>query len=180
MRAIQTILVPVDFSDCSSEVVERASELARGLGAKLRLLYVVEPPDGIALDTPLKTGQNGDHNKTVIEYLTGDAEARFPPYFEQTHDIATETMVRIGPAGDTILDSADEIHADLIVMGTHGRTGLAHLLLGSVAEQVLRGATCPVFTVRSEHKARCKAKSCNWCNSGITDAERQVRAEVDA
>ncbi len=179
MRLIQNILVPVDFSDCASEVVERATELAQGLGARLRLLHVIEPPDGIALDTPLKTTRGAGHTETVIEYLTGDAETRLPRYVQQTKGVETETLVRIGPASETIVDAADEVDADLIIMGTHGRSGLAHLLLGSIAEQVMREAPCPVLSIRSEHKARCKAKSCNWCNSGITDAKRQVRAEID-
>ena len=58
--------------------------------------------------------------------------------------------VRTGPAAATIVDTARERHADLIVMGTKGRTGLAHLLMGSVAERVVRLAPCPVLTVRSD------------------------------
>lgn len=179
MPSIRNILVPVDFSDCSYEVVERAAELARGLGARLGVLHVVDPPAGIALDTPIEIGRAGEPTQTVVEYLTNDAEQRLPRYLEQIGDLQGQTMVRIGPAADSIVEAADEVGADLIVMGTHGRTGLAHMLLGSVAEQVLRLTRRPVITIRSEHKARCKARSCNWCNSGITDAERRVRAEAD-
>jgi nucleotide-binding universal stress UspA family protein len=179
MPSIRSILVPVDFSDCSAEVVEHAAELARGLGAQLRVLHVVDPPGGIALDTPLEIGQDGRDTQTVIEYLADDAEQRLPRYLEQLDNVSVQSMVRIGPPADTIVDAADEIGADLIVMGTHGRTGLAHMLLGSVAEQVLRRTRRPVVTIRSEHGVRCKAKSCNWCNSGVTEAERRVRAEAD-
>jgi nucleotide-binding universal stress UspA family protein len=141
MGPIRTILHPTDFSERSGYAFQLACALARDYGARLIVLHVAEPP--------------------VIPY--GGVMTPPPPprdswraLEEQLHRIqAPEPTVHVehrleegGPVAE-ILRVARETTADLIVMGTHGRTGLGRLLMGSVAEQVVRKAPCPVLTVKT-------------------------------
>ncbi|MEZ4240736.1 MAG: universal stress protein, partial [Myxococcota bacterium] len=89
-----------------------------------------------------------------------------------------DVAVEVGPVVDGVLAAAEELGADLIVMGTHGRTGLARMVLGSVAEGVVHRAHVPVMLVRREPSAACGRASCEWCaEDGQSPAERQVLAE---
>jgi len=139
MLAIHTILHPTDFSEHSQYAFALACALTRDYGARLVVLHIVAVP--------------------VVVY----GEGVVPPNPEEVHAVARDQLTRLqvphadvraerrledGDADETILRVAQEIQADLIVMGTHGRTGLGRLLMGSVAEKVLRKATCPVLTVR--------------------------------
>ncbi len=144
---ISRILVPVDLSAYSERALEYAIALAGRLGASLHLLHVVEDP--------MATGVWG--GETVIpdlpelrQELVDDAERRLVAYREAAERVRVPvvTTVRLGLAAITIVEHAKSLGVDLIVIGTHGRTGLAHLLMGSVAERVLRHAPCPVLTVR--------------------------------
>jgi universal stress protein A len=142
---IKTILVPVDFSAGSNCAVEWAQALAAAFEARLVLLHVIDtsanaliggpggvlaPPPPAALYDELR-----DEAKSAMAALS----ARMP---------AATALLREGAPRQEILSAAAEVHADLIVMGTHGRTGFAHLLFGSVAEHVVRHARVPVFTIR--------------------------------
>ena len=169
----QTLLVPVDFSDCSHEVVKHAVSLARDTGATLRLLHVVNLPAGVSRDT--RMGKDGA--ETAFEHLEADAKRHFKAY-QGTSEVKLVEEIREGKVLDEILGAAKEHKADVIVMGTHGRTGLARSLFGSVAEGVLRQAECPVLTLRSVHKPTCDARSCSWCDSGVTSAQRDVEVEL--
>jgi len=142
---IRHILVPIDFSNCSLRALDYAVALAPAFSAKLTLLHVVEPAvfqtDFPGVTPPLEeTNQNlveaGRERLAAITKKCGDAR------------ISTETLVRMGRAHSEIADTAKALGVDLIVMGTHGYTGLKHMLLGSTAERVVRQAPCPVLTVR--------------------------------
>jgi|KBSSwiStaDraftv2_1062776.scaffolds.fasta_scaffold48265_1 nucleotide-binding universal stress UspA family protein len=116
---IHRILVPTDFGPASDAALAQARQLAAALGASLHLVHVLED------------AQRADALAASLEAALGH-----------------ETAVLNGPTAPTIVEYATDRAFDLIVMGTHGRTGVAHLLLGSVAEQVVRTAPCPVLTVR--------------------------------
>jgi universal stress protein A len=141
---IRHILAPTDFSDYSKKALRNAFELAQTFGAKLSLLHVLEPAPYLGEFTP----------PTMGEELLGDLErqasaelARVLPEARQT-TIAVTRAVVMGSPSLKIVETAEAEHVDLIVMATHGRTGLSHLLIGSVAERVVRTAPCPVLTIR--------------------------------
>jgi nucleotide-binding universal stress UspA family protein len=138
MLAIRKILHPTDFSDLSRSALEFASALARDYGAELVVVHVHSPapvyaPDGIV------TGPIEDPY---------EVRAKLAQVRPADHRVKVEHHLLEGNPADEILKAARVTSADLIVMGTHGSTGLSRLLMGSVAENVLRKAPCPVLTVR--------------------------------
>jgi universal stress protein A len=142
MLVIQTILFPTDFSRQAESAFDVACALAREGRARVVVLHVERPP----LTT---LGGTGGVPPLPSEY---DLErAREHLYHIQAPEagIAVEHRLEHGDPEAVILAVAEEIGADLIVMGTHGRTGLRRLLMGSVAEHIVRHAPCPVLTVRN-------------------------------
>jgi nucleotide-binding universal stress UspA family protein len=143
---IRRILVPVDFSECSTNALTMAIELAVRFGAGLTLLHA-QPlptytfPDGVMPLNPTVLREMERSVQEELERLAGRAHL---------HQVPVRTQAGIGPPSDEIVRYAAEMRADLIVMGTHGRTGLRRALLGSVAEKVVRHAPCPVLTVGPE------------------------------
>jgi nucleotide-binding universal stress UspA family protein len=140
MLAIRTILHPTDFSPLSDYAFRLACSLARDHGARLLVLHV-QPPEVLLAESPY--------------VLPPDPEQILEHWLEQLHElkspdptVAVEHILREGNPSAEILRTARENDCDLIVMGTHGRTGVPRLLMGSVAEQVLRKAACPVLTVK--------------------------------
>ena len=141
---LERILVPVDFSDCSLDALEYAAVVAQQAKASLTLLHVLEPVS-YGLDFTL------GHSRTreqVRETWTKRLE-ELASSLKLTH-IPVESQLRGGVPADSILDSAQTLPCDLIVMGTHGRRGISHAFSGSVAEAVLRKSRCPVLTVRNQ------------------------------
>jgi universal stress protein A len=143
---IRSILVPVDFSEQSDHAVAYAAHVARQLNATIELLHVVNDPVlagawGTEVYVPDLTG--------LFAALTADAEARLAMAVTglRGQGLVVSSVVRGGIVERTILDHVATGHFDLVVMGSHGRTGLSHVLLGSVAERVLRQAPCPVLVV---------------------------------
>jgi nucleotide-binding universal stress UspA family protein len=140
MFAIQTVLHPTDFSDRSGVAFHLACALARDHGARLVVLHVPEVPavmggtDGLIIPTP-PIDWEGLRDK-LHRLRPGDTK------------VPVEYRVAEGDTATEILRLADEVKADLIVMGTHGRRGVGRLLMGSVAEEVVRKAPCPVLTVK--------------------------------
>ena len=141
------ILVPTDFSPPSAAALEYARILATTYGSSLRIVHVVNDPIGgpdYVSDSFVPSTQ------AIREELLAESRARLgsvvtPRDCARFH---VHCDAVLGEPAKAIIDHAAAINADLIVMGTHGRTGLAHLLMGSVAEHVVRAATCPVLTVR--------------------------------
>jgi nucleotide-binding universal stress UspA family protein len=139
MLAIKTILHPTDFSERSDFAFRLACSLARDYGARLIVLHVAEPPMALAGEGVLMLPPAAD-----LEPLREKLHQIRP----QDPKIQVEHRLCQGNAATEILQIAEEPKCDLIVMGTHGRTGLGRLLMGSVAEQVVRRAPCPVVTVK--------------------------------
>jgi universal stress protein A len=144
MSRFRSVLVPVDFSDHASGAMDLAIELARGSGGTIHLLHAYEvplgtiPPYGVAVPESL-VAQVRDAAARRLEKAAHKVSAA---------GLGCETHVVHGPAADAIAEAAQRVHADLIVMGTRGHTGLKHVLLGSVAERAVRLAPCPVLTTR--------------------------------
>ena len=142
---IRKIVVPTDFSPRSDAAVDYAVALATALGAPVHLVHVVEEPFlGGEWEMYIRNPQE------IRDQLDADARARLAATAGQleTMSIPVSTGIRHGSAFEGIVHEAKAVSADLIVMGTHGRRGVSHLMLGSVAERVIRGAHCPVLTVR--------------------------------
>lgn len=140
---LERILVPVDFSDCSLAALEYAAVVAQQAGASLTLLHVLEPVS-YGLDFDLGHFRS---REDVRESWTKRLEELAS--FHRHPNMPIEYQLRGGFPSDSILDSAQTLLCDLIVMGTHGRRGISHTISGSVAEAVLRKAQCPVIAVRS-------------------------------
>jgi nucleotide-binding universal stress UspA family protein len=151
MIDLHHILVPTDFSNHSHTAVKYAVALADKFGAEITLLHVVQ---NFALFLP-DTVTAGPPILPPPEQLTAAVTAALQRIIEENklQHLTTHTEVREGTPYHEIISLAKEKDIDLIIMGTHGRGGLAHLLLGSVTEKVVRKAPCPVLTVRDpEHE----------------------------
>jgi len=140
---IERVLIPVDFSDTASAAAEYGCELAARLGANVTLLHVyssgiISTPDAVFAPTPEEQRAIAHaaraHLRSMAEKLACDG-------------VAIECIAVEGVAADSIREIAEREHVDLIVMGTHGRRGVSQLLLGSVAEYLMRHAPCPVLTI---------------------------------
>jgi nucleotide-binding universal stress UspA family protein len=147
MTPFKKILVPTDFSRHSTEAVQTAADLSRRYEASVTLVYVFEPvtyalPEGHVVLSPPQ----------LEELYAGFEERLAEAAAEQKAAGALNvgTKLLTGPVAPEIVDFAQREQFDLIVMGTHGRTGLRHLVLGSVAEKVVRTAPCAVLTVRAQ------------------------------
>ena len=140
---LERILVPVDFSACSLDALEYAVVVAQQAKASLMLLHVLEPVS-YGLDFTLS------HSRT-LELVRENWTKRLEDLASslKVTDVPVEVQLRGDLPADSILDSAQTLLCDLIVMGTHGRRGISHAISGSVAEAVLRKALCPVIAVRS-------------------------------
>ena len=144
MTELRTILCPTDFSECSDAALRLALELAKRLGARVQLLHVFQVPIYVGWeDGPAALAATTQFLDEARKHA-GDELARL----QQQHaasGVTIETKQVDGLPQQKIVELGED--ADLIVMGTHGRTGLAHVMLGSVAERVVRTATRPVLTV---------------------------------
>jgi nucleotide-binding universal stress UspA family protein len=144
---ITRILVPTDFSATADAALEYACALATRLGASLELLHVIDEEYlGGTLASELYVPEAANLRETLRQ--EGEQLLSELVTSRNRDHLAIDTAVVVGRSFRTIVDEAVATKADLIVMGTHGRTGIAHLLLGSVAERVVRTAACPVLTVR--------------------------------
>jgi nucleotide-binding universal stress UspA family protein len=148
MPAFRRIVVPVDFSECSEHALDLAVDLARESEAELTLVHVVEVPayaypepsvSFADLLTPL-----ADLAQEKLDQLVTRVRGRWPP---------TRGLLKLGVPWEQALSAAAQVGADLVVIGTHGRRGVAHALMGSVAERVVRASPVPVLTVRGRAAA---------------------------
>jgi nucleotide-binding universal stress UspA family protein len=135
---IHHLLTTTDFSAPATQAVTAAFELAQTFGAKLSLLHVIEVPVyAIEVALPLEDLERDARRELAL--LLPEAEAAH---------VDVTRLVAMGVPYQKIVETATAEQVDLIVMATHGRTGLSHLVLGSVAERVVRMAPCPVLTIR--------------------------------
>jgi nucleotide-binding universal stress UspA family protein len=140
MLSIRTVLHPTDFSERSDFAFRLACSLARDYGARLIVLHVAEPPTVV--------GSEGMLMPPVAVDLQ-PLQDRLQQLRPRDPKVPVEHRLIQGDTATEILRVAEETKCDVIVLGTHGRTGLGRLLMGSVAEQVLRRAPCPVVTVKT-------------------------------
>jgi len=144
--AISRILVPVDFSPHSDLAFRYATALASRLEASVELLHVVEDPIATgAWNSEIPIPYLPEIQDNLIE--AGRRRLERYRAFADGPPLRMTTTVRLGLPSDTILEHGRVHGVDLIVMGTHGRSGLAHVFMGSVAERVVRHAACPVLTL---------------------------------
>jgi nucleotide-binding universal stress UspA family protein len=149
---MRRILVPTDFSPPAARALDVAMAFAEEFGAEIMLFHAHELPTAVFPDAVVPIGPEllRDLEAAIARQLNRESER------VHARGIEVRTVTAIGQTDGEICRAAQEWPADLIVMGTHGRTGLSHLLLGSVAEKVVRKAPCPVLTVRpdaAEHVA---------------------------
>lgn len=137
MLPVKKILFPTDFSVQSEHAYRLACAVARDYGAELHLLHVAPPP----VIYPPEMIVPADMPVTNARQLLTDLAA-------QAHGLTVHQHLTEGPASAEILRVADDLGCHLILMGTHGRTGLRRVLMGSIAEEVVRNAACPVVTIK--------------------------------
>jgi nucleotide-binding universal stress UspA family protein len=145
---INRILIAVEDSPYSDQAIHYGMLLAKRLGAKIALVHA----DDIAISTPYIADPMLSETPLMIPEIMHLQEEASKSLFERIHDqygedIEIKNYRRVGRAQDEILAVAEEYKADLIILGTHGRTGLDHFISGSVSESVARKAKCPVMII---------------------------------
>jgi universal stress protein A len=150
MIALKHVLVPTDFSDTSDRAVRYAKAFAKAFGATLHIVHVVEEPYG----QPWAVEAYGFSLAALQDEWIKEAGNRMAKVQAESEQAAVTTVTStvLGHPVMEILRYAKDQNVDLIVMGTHGRGPLGHVVMGSVAERVVRKAPCPVLTVRAEEK----------------------------
>jgi len=148
MKTIRKILVAVDFSEYAESVLDVAVEFARHFGAELHLVHAFD------VRIPLVTPYEVAIPTAFIEEAREAAASKLEALIRKAADDGITAISHLSevPAASAIVDLAEELGADLIIMGTRGHTGLKHVLLGSVAERTLRHAPCSVLTVKESHE----------------------------
>jgi nucleotide-binding universal stress UspA family protein len=139
------ILAPTDFSEYSKQAIASALELAKKFGAKLTILHVIELPP-----YPVEGYVPPSLSATFMDDLERQATtdlAQLVPEAEAAN-VEVARVIAVGTPYRKIIDTAEAEQVDLIVMATAGRTGFSHLVMGSIAERVVRTASCPVLTIR--------------------------------
>ncbi len=154
MLPFKKILCPTDFSEPALTALKRAEELARHFSAELWVVHVVppvpghlagaDPPVAPSFDVPLFPQELAIYAEKVLKELVSH---------QVSPEVRTRDRVTTGEAASEILRIALEEHADLIVIASHGQTGWRRLVFGSVAEKVVRQATCPVLTIMAPETA---------------------------
>ncbi len=155
---LNRMLVPVDFSECSLDALEYGVLVAQRSKASIRLLHVPEPVS-YGLDFTFPHVAKREQMRTEVTGRLSNLVSALT-----TAGVSSDFTMRGGLPADSILDTARSQSVDVIVMGTHGRRGLSHVLFGSVAESILRRSSCPVLTVRRptfrpDHRRVCSGQS---------------------
>lgn len=163
MNQIKKILAPTDFSELSQVGVRYALNLAKAVGAEVTVYHVLDSDE-------LKKFREGIEERVITDYSLRPlshlleryqiALARFlnDHFSDLIPSVKIREKVEMGVADKNIVELAEKEAVDLIVISTHGRTGLSHVILGSVTEKVVRNAACPVLSIRSEPKEKPKEK----------------------
>jgi nucleotide-binding universal stress UspA family protein len=153
--AYQHILVPVDYSECSRAAVRSALEIAQRFDASIDIVHVWDRPTYVS--DVLMVGSQGQSQKSLVDLIRENAEKdmndflatlQFPPGARVSHRLIS------GEPASTIVEELAKGQHDLVVVSTHGRTGLAHLLLGSVTEKLVRLSPIPVLTVPAPDRGK--------------------------
>jgi len=148
--AINRILVPVDFADMTGKVLDYAGFLARTFDAVLEILYVLHVPHFTEAGTWLEPVISPSVEQDVTRQLEDTVSKKLEDFAAGCREkgLRVEAKIRNGVPFAEILACAEEDDADMIVMGSQGRTGISHFLVGSVAERVMRRARCSVLVVK--------------------------------
>ncbi len=153
-QPFKRILVPVDFSPCSEQALAHAFAFAAKVGASLDVLHIWEPSPYVSPSTLVF--MNGEQ-RSFWDHMQRELDQQLDGLIERARgkasDVTVTRFVEAGYTSSSILDALAARPYDLVVMGTHGRNWLAHVLLGSVAARVVRQAPCPVLTVRASRPA---------------------------
>jgi nucleotide-binding universal stress UspA family protein len=153
MRQYRTFVIPYDYSEHARAALDVAVDLSRRLGADLNLVHVVQTPAygwRPVGATPVPSSIDTSEQRKGAMASLSEVVAEIDIPGEVKPHVVEGTSIT-----EALRDLAETLSADLIVMGTHGRTGLAHVFLGSVAERTLRVAPCPVLAVRAEEDGAC-------------------------
>ena len=146
---MKTFLVPIDFSAVSEEIIDTAVTFARAFDGKMVLLHTVQSQ---IITSEYALPAEALHEAMLVdEKSAADKLARYAEMFH-TADLAVETIIRQGPPVTAILEVADKVSADYIIMGSHGHGRLYDLLVGSTASGVIKGAKCGVIIMPPEDK----------------------------
>ena len=146
---IKRILVPIDFSEPSLKGLHRAVALSQHFGATLLVLFVAE----VIYYAAENVGRLLEDQRRQAESELAELKARLAQ-----QGVKLQTLLETGVPAQAIVDAARRHSVELIVMATHGRTGLSHLLMGSVAEKVVRTAACPVLTIPTSRLAAPRSR----------------------
>lgn len=149
MGMIDKILVPIDFSDYSKNALKYAVQFAKHFNSSMYLIYVIEPviyPADFSMGQVAIPSMDTNIQSRAEEELTNLAKNFVDP------SIKVEIIIKTGKPFVEINETAKEMDIDLIIIATHGHTGVEHLLFGSTAEKVVRKAPCPVLTLREPIK----------------------------
>lgn len=152
MAERKKVLCPVDLSPEAPSAIDEAASLAKALGAELVLVHVLTEPVFSLGDPMLAPNDLSAFTQPALsEEYRVEMDKRLSRLGDsfRTNELSVSTLLVQGATHEAIVSAANDQHADLIVMRTHGRTGLAHFLLGSVTERVVRTAKVPVMTLRA-------------------------------
>ena len=144
MFSIKNILVPTDFSSLSQSALEYARDLADNMNAAIHILHVIDK------SMPFVPGKQNLSEAELAAALEADARKQLSAFIAETENdtsIKVIGVIKHGIDFEEIVKYTKEIQAELIVIATHGRTGIMHSLLGSVAEKVIQHAKCPVLVI---------------------------------
>lgn len=155
MLSFRIIVVPTDFSDHSMRALPYAVDLAAKYDARLKVVFVNEPSlqvSDVAWVGVDERTVNDDHVREARRHLEKLVLEQVPT------DVPADAEILTGNAVDEIIRYALDVNADLIVMATHGRSGVSHMLMGSTAEHVVRKAPCPVLTLKQPMTVRTEGE----------------------
>jgi universal stress protein A len=142
------ILCPVDFSEFTDEILSYASDIATKYGAELHLLHVIP---NLNYFTPYESFLTPENLASIEQNIEKEVGKDFDSVMSKIN-LPARKVVKTGVTFVEIIDYIKEQDMDLVVMGTHGRSGIEHILIGSVAEKVVRKSPCPVLTIRPKGK----------------------------
>ena len=149
MEQIKKILVPIDFSDYSKNALKYAAQFAKQFNAKIYLIYVVEP---MIYPADFSMGQVAIPSTDIDLHSRAEEELKKLSKEIIGGSLQVEILIKTGKPFVEIIEAASSNDVDLIIIATHGHTGVEHLLFGSTAEKVVRKAPCPVLTLREPVK----------------------------
>lgn len=143
------IVCPVDFSEFTDEIVAYAVSIAKKFDAELHLFHVIP---NLNYFTPYESFLTPENLVAIEKNIGAEVDGDFNKVIKKI-DIPVKKITKTGVTFVEIIDYVKAEGIDLIVMGTHGRSGIEHILIGSVAEKVVRKAPCPVLTIRPKNKS---------------------------